>query len=390
MSLIRHCALPALAAIALAWSPSAASATLKGVQSGSVTMSTASKSVSITAVDTTQSFVVCYGDSGGLSYKPTALATCELNAGNTLTVTTSAADATLTVSWYVVEFTNGVTVQRGLATMSNSGSTPQTLDVGITAVNLAQSFVLITQRVNDTTDNKDEDWTVRAKLTSTTNLRLTREAINGLSEPVAWQVVQISSASVQSGSTTINAGSVSTTAGITAVDTTKSFVVFSRSGGSGVGGDESLYQVTGVLTNTTTLTFSRMSSGGGSRQAYVEWFVVSLTDGSSVQRNLCGPSGTGGASATMPATPAGCLTLSPAITTGSSVPFISARGDASSGSPTQDLDDTSWRPALSDSAIALTRSSGASLSSNSTVAWQVVQFSGSTSVTLIDKREVFQ
>jgi hypothetical protein len=128
-----------------------------------------------------------------------------------------------------------------------------------------------------------------------------------------------------------------------------------------------------------------------------------MTDGTTVQRNLCGPSGGGsgctgacgggggggggGGSAIMPAVPVGCLTIPTAITTSRSAPLISVMGDAASGTPTTNLDDTSWLAALAANSITLTRSTGASLTSNATVAWQVVQFANAPNT--IDRWEIF-
>ena len=210
----------------------------------------------------------------------------------------------------------------------------------------------------------------------------------GVALAVAWQVIQIESASVQSGTSTIAVNATTATAVLgTPVDASRTFLVFSQNGGTAIGGDETLYRVTGEITNATTLTFRRATqTGAGNTQINVAWFAVRMTDGTSVQRNLCGPSGL---VATMPATPAGCLTLAPAIVPTRSVAFISASGDAASGLPTADLDDTSWKSALAAGAITLTRSAGASNSSNATVAWQVVQFNDRPNLVDGDGREIF-
>jgi hypothetical protein len=87
--------------------------------------------------------------------------------------------------------------------------------------------------------------------------------------------------------------------------------------------------------------------------------------------------------------PVGCLTIPTAITTSRSAPLISVMGDAASGTPTNDLDDTSWVAALAANSITLTRSTGASLTTNATVAWQVVQFTDKPNLVDGDGREIY-
>jgi len=370
----------------------AGAAVIKNVQTGTITMNPATRTVAITSVSTAKTFVVCQGDSGAAGSNPTLRPTCELTNATTLTITTSVADAAITVRWYVVEFWSGVTVQRGLVPTGTFTAGQATVNVAIAAVNLAKTFVLITERANTATQTIDEQWTTRAQLTTTTNLQITRIE-TGVALAVAWQVIQIESSLVQSGTTTIANNSATATAALAPpIDVDRTFVVFSLNGNTGIGGDETLYRVTGRITNATTLSFQRSRNpGGGNTQINITWFAVRMTDGTRVQRNVCGPSGTGAGSATMPATPAGCLTLNnPVIVVNRSVAFISARGDdLGSTSLTADLDDSSWKSTLATNAITLTRSTGASLSENSNVAWEVVQFNNAPNVVDGDGREVF-
>src|SRR5216684_909000 len=133
-----------LLALCVMWSFSAGAAVLKSVQTGTTPMNPAVQSVPITAVNTATTLVICQNDTGGTGSNATTLATCELNSAITLTITTNVADAALTVRWYVVEFLSGVSVQRGLTSLAGGTLTaaPPALNP---AVNLAHSFVLITQ-----------------------------------------------------------------------------------------------------------------------------------------------------------------------------------------------------------------------------------------------------
>src|SRR5471030_2656179 len=213
----------------------ASGAVLKSVQSNNQSMAVTPVTFNLpTQVNASNAFVICQGDTGGITSFPAARATCELNAlGTQLTITTSANDGSatpLTVRWYVAEFLSGVSVQRNVAgTPAAFLAATTTLAVALpTAVNLASSFVLVTERMADSANqNNDERWTVRAQLTTTNNLQLTRNA-SGTAISVAWQVIQIDAAAVQPGiapvTTTIAIGATATAALNPPVDTKRTFL----------------------------------------------------------------------------------------------------------------------------------------------------------------------
>lgn len=349
----------------------------KNVQSGSVTMNSVTRDVTLaTPVNTTRSFVVCYNRVD--SSNPTRRVTCELTNATTVRVTASVADSANVVQWYVVEFSSGMTVQRGLATFCANPPGPPCVTVNVTlpqAVTLARTFVLVTERINDANQGRDERWTVRARLTSTTNLELTRNEGSNVPLSVAWQVIEMNDAAVQSGLTTILDGAFSNTATITAVDPTRSFLVFSRRAANDVDGVEGCYQVRGELTNGTTLTFTRALD---ERQIDIAWFVVTLNDGTTVQR---------GTAAAAAGTNTANVTLAPAVVLNQSFPIISASGE-DNGNARGDLDSTSWTPAFTSTTnLRLQRTpAGSGDQIDSSVAWFAINLGGSTR---IDWQEVF-
>lgn len=341
----------------LASSPAEA-ASIKSVQTNTETMSTQTRTVTLPqAVDATKAFVVCSNRTNGSS--PSYRVTCELS-NTTVTITSgTTVDTTEVVRWYVVEFEGGVSVRRGLESIQSTKASATTpVNVALSTVDLAKSFVLISERTNSTSTIIDEEWTIRARLTSGTNLELTRNE-TGIAMTVAWQVVQMEGASVQRNVTTINAGAASATATISSVDTTKSFLVMSRRGAGASNGIEAEYQVRGELTNTTTLTFTR---GTTTNSVDIAWEVVSLSDGSTVQKNTTSTAAT--TDATLNAT------LSLAIDTLRTVPFISASG--ASGTSTASLDETSWTASLTTTTNLQFQRTGTG--TNGSVAWFVVQF----------------
>lgn len=304
-----------------------AATTVKNVQSGSVTMNPATRTVVLTAVDTARSFVLCYNRTNDGTSR--SRVRCELTNATTLTITAGLANASNVVQWYVVEFTSGIAVQRGVA---NFAAATGTVNVALNpSVTLAKTFVLISESINDNNQARDERWTVRARLTATNNLELTRNE-TGPAISVAWQVIQIQDASVQSGLTTINNGAATATAVVTSVDTTKTFVVFTRRAAAATNGREGRYQARGELTNATTLTFTR---SGTSDALEIAWFAVTLNDGTTVQRGVA----TAAAGTTQVD-----AALSPAIVLNRSFPIISVSGGEDNNNGR--LDDTSLTDAF--------------------------------------------
>jgi hypothetical protein len=186
---------------------------------------------------------------------------------------------------------------------------------------------------------------------------------------------------VQSGTTSIAKNTTSITAPLNpAVDTTRTFLVFTGNGGNKIVGIESEYLTTGVITNATTLTFARAAAANGNGgQVDIAWFAVRMTDGTTVQR---GTNTTPSPGTTMNA----ALT---AIVLARSVPMISVSGDP--GSTADDaLDDNSWAAAFTSTTnLRLTTSTNAQNNVNTTVAWEVVQFTDKPNLVDGDGREIF-
>lgn len=327
-----------------------AATTVKNVQSGTITMNPASRAVALTAVDTARSFVLCHHRSN--DGDPDQRVTCVLTNATTLTITSSQANAGDVVQWYVVEFTSGIAVQRGVA---NFASGTATVNVTLNpAVDLARSFVLVSEQIGSGNEGLDERWATRARLSATNNLELTRGETGDLTT-IAWQVIEIEDAVVQSGLTTLANGSTTVTATIGAVDVTRTFLVFNRRAGN-AGGREGRYQVRGELTNATTLTFTRAV---GTTAMDIAWFAVTLNDGTVVQR---------GAATAVTGTTTVNVALAPAIVLNRSFPIISVSGG--SGGSSNQQDDTSFTHALTTTTnLQLQR---VSTSVPATTAWFVV------------------
>ncbi len=279
--------------------PSTEAASVRSVQSGTVVLSGGppSQSIQVTApqfqpVDDTRAFLVFNYRSLDVSRPQDVLIAGEILTGGTTLEFSRASPTTttpITIQWYVVEFSSGVSVQRGFADLPDGAPTPDVVDVPIAPVTLANSFPLISQKIGSTFNFTRKEF-VRAELTSTTNLRLVVQR-GSASTRVPWQVVEYTdgSASVQSGNVTfpdLGAGSLSQTVGpITAVDTTKSWLLYTYDSANGQNFQIGPRMVRGRLTNSTTLDFDRDVTGPDPGYFInLTWYLVEFTDGTTVRR----------------------------------------------------------------------------------------------------------
>ncbi len=406
----RSALLGAILAIAAWLSPVAGEAALlRTVTSGTVNLpnSATATQIALTGTDITKTFVIC-GLRSPDSTPNLALYSCDLNNGGAggaarLTITPSAAPggANAFVQYYVAEFTAGVSVQRGSVTFSGTSLTPSAAPT-LTAVDCTKSFVLTSVRSTDTAQDADERWNVRATLGTaaapctsgtTTSLEMTRlEGLASTTVTVNWQVITYEGATVQRGAlgTACIGGSAATPACATAagatnglnnritlatgVDTTKSFILFTKQAGTATAGIEGEYLVRAEFLSTgasvTGVQFVRgLTATASNHHVQMSWEVVTLNDGSTVQSS--------GTSPTTIAT--GTATSSPALTTlvdtTRTVAFVSSSG-GTAGTTTL-LNDVNTTAAIvgsngaTQSAVTLTRNDTTVTSTN---AWFAVSF----------------
>jgi len=373
------------------------------VFSGTVSMpnSATPTQVALTGVDISRAFVLCSTRTANDTAQ-LALYTCELNNGGVggaarLTITPSAApgNTTTRVSYHVAEFTAGVSVQRGTSTFVNTSLTPSAAAT-ITSVDCTKSFVLTSVRDTDASNARDEVWGIRATLgsaaspcaTTTTSLELTRlEGRTSTTVTVAWQVVTYEGASVQRGTSCIGGSAATpacpTAAGATngrnnrvtlgtAVDTSKSFILFTRQVGTSNGGAEGEHAVRAEFLTTgasvTGVEFERaVTATGNNRQVQISYEVVALNDGSTVQSSGTAPTVVNsGATASTP-------NLTTVVDTTRTVLFFSTSGGDGNANR---LDDVSFTGDIAgsngtQSEVVFTR-----ITSNvtGTIAWFAVSF----------------
>lgn len=332
-------------------------AVIQSVQRGTATFVSGQNTlpVVLTAVDTTRT-IVWGGGRINISDPNASRVGFQLSGGTTLNLQRLGSPAYATVvEWEAIEFASGVSVQRRDTVF---GAATTTVNVPISAVNLSESFVLISVAANSGSQLIDEEWTVRAQLTSTTNLELSRNE-SGIALNVYWQVVSFTGASVQRGLTTIGAGADSAIAAIASVNTATTFLLSTQRGAAAVNGSESQYQVRGRITSPTQLVFDRTST---TNSVEIAWEVVTLNDGSSVQSGSIPIAGAGSS---------GTATLS-SVTLSQSASFISVRGGT--GAETADLDATSFTHSISNSTTLTVSRLHVGTATAADVSWFVVQF----------------
>jgi outer membrane protein assembly factor BamB len=353
------------------WSPLATTAAIQGnltwipvdtgihtVQSGTATMTTQSVlNVPITTVDLSRAVLFMSVSADNVD-PSNGLVRGQLTSATNIQFNRPGTATTVTIKWHVAVFGRSVTVQRGTTSV-----TANPMNVAITAVDRTKTFVLVSWAKVGSTYGADD--IVRARLTSNTNLELTH-GTGGLDGTADWQVVTMSSASVQYGDVNIVSGASTATVAVTAVDTTKTFLIASwSSDGDGVGANF----VRARITSPTQLTFDRGVTG---TNLGLTWYLVTLNDGSTVQ--------SGNATFGTPATLV-TATLPSAVSLTNAVAFLSGnqRGGSTAdpGTSPNDNPGVAWFRADLTGATTLqiqraTVGAGAGVTANA--AWFVVSF----------------
>jgi hypothetical protein len=261
-------------------------AQLKGVQFGTVTIAGMATSATVTlpnAIDTTKAFLL-FGISENTNTPTRGALSGQISSATTLAFArVNGGGVTLTVKWYVAEFTSGVNVRRGAADMS----AVDTLNVNLgTPVNLASSFPIVSWRAAENTFN-DQDF-YRAKLTSTTNLELSAPAsFSAATEMVEWQVVEYTGANVRTGDVSFTNAQLSRTVVLApAAIPANSLLLYTYSivnpSGDDAIGDR---MVRGLITGGgSQLTFDRSTVGAGTTTITLTWYLIEFSDGTTVQQ----------------------------------------------------------------------------------------------------------
>lgn len=276
-------------------------AILKRIQTGTMSLtSVTTRTAVIDAVDTTKSFVIATGAETAASPRR-QLYTIQLTNGTLVTATRSQTAANpFNIRYYVVEFLRGVSVQRGMGTLGTATTNTTITSVGT----LANAFALFSYRNNNNASFGTDDFT-RSNLTSTTNLQSVALAAS-TSGFFEYQVVTYDQASVQRGVVAFAAGTASTTATVTSLNPLKTWLYYNCDSDAGTVANIGQKGVRGVVTNATTLTFTRENTGQVMNCSYQ---AIEFTDRTQVQA---------GAQTLASGAATASVTLSPLVRTGNS------------------------------------------------------------------------
>lgn len=288
---VRRVALPAVF-LGLFWSNVAAPAVLKRMQTGTITLTNVlTGRGTIAAVDPTKSFVVATGAVNTANPR-TSLYTAQLTDGTTVTATRSLSNATaFNIRYYVLEFSSGVSVQRGLGTLVTTNNNITLSSVGT----LANAFVIMTYRNNANGAFSTDDFT-RSDLTSTTNLAVQSRGTSatGVFE---YQVVTHLNAAVQRGTVEFGTTTASVTAPVSGIDPSRAWLYHNCDSDAGVTARIGQKAVLGIPTDSSTLTFSRDVTG---QAMTCNWQVIEFNDNTRVQHGtLVLAQGTGSGTVTL-------------------------------------------------------------------------------------------
>lgn len=272
------------AAVALFALPASASAaTFKAVQSGTATSSSnGTTTVTITAVDTTKSFLIFQTRSD--SNRPVgSMVRGRIASSTTLEfVRVTDETSTINIQWFVVEYASGVKVQRG--SMTETAATVNTSITPVSAVN--QAFVTWSKTPVTADYNWGNDDPVVLELTSTSNLQM-RTNFESSNHIIWWQVIEYTNSTdilVQKGSTSLTGTttSVDVTLG-TSINASKAFVLVGFQNAAGSLSSIGRRFVRARLIGSSKIRIDRDVADAGDTLDEIAWQVVELRDGSSVQ-----------------------------------------------------------------------------------------------------------
>ncbi|MEL6982272.1 MAG: hypothetical protein AAFO29_07595 [Actinomycetota bacterium] len=250
------------------------------VQSGTASnTSNGTQTITISSVDPAKAFLI-FQTRHDLNRPVGSILGGEIASATTIEFTRNTNESPVSsigIQWYVIDYSCGVSVQRGTVAQTSSS-----VDVAITPVAaLDQAFATFSKTVGaNETQWGHNDQTI-VDLTSASNLQIRTDTSNS-AHTIYWQVVEFTDPamiSVQRGTTAIPTGSLTASVTLpTAVDTSRAFPLV-----SGLSDQQYLDELLlrTRLLSPTSLEIARGSSTDDMDE--ISWQVVELLDGTSVQ-----------------------------------------------------------------------------------------------------------
>ena len=326
--------------------------------------------VPISVVDPTAAFVLTSLRSASSEPADSVVRAQIVGGGTSIALdrsTDSGAPPPITVAWSVVEYSCGLSVQRGTVSGDGTGQ----LDIPITSVDPTTSFVLVSTDPESTSTEFDADDLFVTELTSPTNLRIrTTGSTFSAQRSFAWQVVSFSDPGdvvVQTVTHSLGAGATSGTIVLPSpADPATTFLVtnvLSASSGPDIG--ERLVRT--HLLDATSIDISR-PVGGDALDVVVQ--VVTLKDGSTVRH------GTVDLATGLPARTVSIEPVDPSRS--SAISTVAIPGSTGGGSSDQLADDVVGEASATfvvtdPETLTIERSAS---TSNASFGWQVIEWAG--------------
>ena len=253
-------------------------ATLKAVQSGTATIAigATSTTAAISSITTSKALLffgfyhdeVSEGAGKGTTYG-------EITSATQLSFSRLEGDASYPVNivWRVVEWTSGVSTQRG-----SVNNIDTTTNVTISSVNTAKSFALCNEKGGFNNGERGGEMP-SCDITSSTNLALVVGQSGNWNQTVAWQVAEYDNCTIQKITKTLTTGT-SASDTITSVAMSKTFLDVTNRGDNGDFYQHYYWSMR--LTAATTISYSR--DYDTSFTTVFITYVVGVTDTILVQR----------------------------------------------------------------------------------------------------------
>ncbi|MFT6438052.1 MAG: hypothetical protein ACJAVI_006138, partial [Candidatus Azotimanducaceae bacterium] len=265
--------------------PLTQAAVVNSVQSGTTSSTgNGTLTVNVASVDTSKSFLIF--QTRHASNRPVgSTIRGELASSTQLEFThVSNENATIEIQWYLIEYTSGVSVQRGSTTQS---STNVSVNLGTTLGSTSDAFLLYSKTVRNTDSAYGNDDPITGIITATNQIQFEANSSNS-DHIIEWQVVEFTdnSINVQTGIESITQDS-----GITVTDNLSSTVDLDstillagwRSSGGGSDIDERL--ITAGFPSNNTVQFTRGNNGDDDVDK-ITYQVIEFTDGTAVQSGM--------------------------------------------------------------------------------------------------------
>jgi hypothetical protein len=254
---------------------------MSGKQSGVASLSNGSTSVTVTisSVTTSKSVLFFSYNKVGNSTPTDDLIQGRLASATTIIFERYGTVGDVNIAWYVVSFSQGVNVQRGVT--SFVGTTAATAT--ITAVDLTKTILTQSSRSSGG-GTLWADFPMVHLSNSTTVVVTTISADSSESHQCSWQAVEFLGSTVQSGSYSLSGSETSKAVTVTAVDVQKSILFNSyNTGPVHYGATDSA--IIGYINSPTQLKFERYTATS-TNVISGKWFLASFFDGTFVQQKI--------------------------------------------------------------------------------------------------------